>query len=141
MKLIFILLFFLFNQINSEIKLIDQISNCIISDMGRFKYIQIRVKNKNPPYESKIIIRGKQGIQYHLDIFIQFLNDIKQKSEIFNNFEFVPIGGGYIDIDRTNINIYGYSTSYGKAIHKITAGILSLYYPNYKIYYDERLIG
>ncbi len=109
--------------------------------MGRFKYIQIRVKNKNPPYESKIIIRGKQGIQYHLDIFIQFLNDMKQKSEIFNNFEFAPIGGGYINIYGTNINIYGYSTSYGKAIHKITADILSLYYPNYKIYYDERLIG
>ena len=120
MKLIFI--FFFFIQINSKLELIDKISNCIISDMGRFKYIQIRVKNKNPPYESKIIIRGKQGIQYHLDIFIQLLNDMKQKSEIFNNFEFVPIGGGYINIYGTNINIYGYSTSYGKAIHKITAG-------------------
>lgn len=50
---IFILLFFFFNQINSEIKLIGQISNCIISEMGRFKYIQIRVKNKNPPYKQK----------------------------------------------------------------------------------------
>ena len=138
MKLIFI--FFFFIQINSKLELIDKISNCIIRDMGRFKYIQIRVKDKNPTYKTKIIVRGKQGIQYHLGIFIQFLNDMRQKPEIFNNFEFDPIGGGFINIDRSNINIYGYSTAYGKAEHKVTAGILSLYYPNYKINYDERLI-
>ena len=138
MKLIFI--FLLFFQINCKVQLIDKIPNCIISDMGRFKYIQIRVKDKNSPYKTKIIIRGKQGIIYHLGIFMEFLDEMKQKQEIFNNFDFEPIGGGFINIDRKSINIYGYSTAYGKAEHKITAGILSLFYPNHKVSYDERLI-
>jgi phosphohistidine phosphatase len=138
MKLIFILLLFI--QINCQGKLIDKIPTCIISDMGRFKYIQIRVKEKNVPSNTKIIIRGTKGLEYHFNIFMQFLNDIQQKPEIYNNFEFEPIGGGFINIDKTSINIFGYSSGYGKAVHKITASILSSFYPNHKITYDERLI-
>ena len=133
--------FFIFICINCKGKLIDKIPECIISEMGRFKYIQIRVKEKKKPNETKIIIRGKLGLSYHLANFMEFMSEMKKSPELFNNFDFEPIGGGWINIDKNNISIYGYSTAYGKAPHIITSSFLSKYYPNHKITYDERLTG
>ena len=98
--------FFIFICINCKGKLIDKIPECIISEMGRFKYIQIRVKEKKEPNETKIIIRGKLGLSYHLANFMEFMSEMKKSPELFNNFDFEPIGGGWINIDKNNIKYF-----------------------------------
>ena len=128
-------------HINCKGNLIDKIPDCIISELGRFKYIQIRVTLKSNRNESKIVIRGKLGFSYHLRNFMEFISEMKKHKEIYDNFDFDPIGGGWINIDKTNISIYGYSTAYGKASHYLTSLILRKFYPNHKITYDERLTG
>ena len=52
----FILFFLLFICINCKGKLIEKIPDCIISDLGQFKYIQIKVIDKK---EKKIEIKIK----------------------------------------------------------------------------------
>lgn len=135
----FILFFLFFICINCKGKLIDKISDCIISELGQFKYIQIKVMDKKDRNKNKIVIRGKLGINFHVTNFKAFLSEMEKDPEIFNNFDFEPIGGGWITIDKNNINICGFSTAYGKARHAITSAILSQYYPNHKITNDERL--
>ena len=56
--------------------------------------------------------------------------------ELYDNYDFEPIGGGRIERTANHILVYGYSTAYGQCDHKETCEILKKYIPNEKIEYS-----
>ena len=114
----------------------SDVPECIIDDYGTFKYIQILVTNKKDKNDKKIIIRGTENFSYHKEIFRNFLNGILEgPKELYDNYDFEPIGGGRIERTANHILVYGYSTAYGQCDHKETCEILKKYIPNEKIEY------
>ena len=115
------------------------VSACIVDDLGRFKYIQIKITNKKNKEDTRIIIRGTANLGYHKDIFREFMNGIIINSDksLYENYTYEVVGGGRIDIHYGDINVYGYSTAYGQADHKKTAQILENFFPTYKVQYSN----
>jgi hypothetical protein len=114
------------------------VPECIIDEVGTFKYIQIQIINKSDKNDTKIVIRGTQQFSYHKEIFRHFLNGILEgPKELYENYDFEPIGGGRIQRTHSDITVYGYSTSYGQCDHKLTCDIIKKYVPDFiKIEYS-----
>ena len=111
------------------------VSACIVDDLGRFKYIQIKIINKKNPEDFRIVIRGSTNYGYHKDIFRNFMNEIitnKDKS-LYEKYNYEVVGGGRIDMHYGDIKVYGYSTAYGQADHEKTKEILERFFPTYKV--------
>ncbi|CAN8029365.1 unnamed protein product [Ixodes persulcatus] len=98
-------------------------------DNGRFKYILIKVHDKNDDSRTKLIVRGSAGAAYHSDIF----DSESAKIEAIEGLELECLGGGRIihNPDRKEIKVFGYSQGYGQADHSKTVEILKNFYPNY----------
>lgn len=108
------------------------IPECIIDELGTFKYIQIQITNKSNKNDTKIVIRGTGDFSYHKEIFRHFLNGIlKGPKDLYENYEFDAIGGGRIERTNSNITVYGYSTAYGQCDHKLTCDIIKKYVPEF----------
>ena len=114
-----------------------EVPECIIDDYGTFKYIQIEIINKTDKNDKKIVIRGDGECSYHKDIFRKFLNGILQgPKELYDNYDYQPIGGGRIQRTGNKIEVYGYSSAYGQCDHKLTTEIIKKYIPNATIEYS-----
>ena len=110
----------------------NTIKECKIDNNGEFKYIQILCTNKEDKNKTKLIIRGTLYFSQHIQIFDDFLTEIKNSNnnDLINNYEYKCIGGGNIEVNGKMISIYGYSVTYGQADHYKTVEILKKYYPN-----------
>ena len=83
------------------------------------------------------MIRGDGECSYHKDIFRKFLNGILQgPKELYDNYDYQPIGGGRIQRTGNKIEVYGYSSAYGQCDHKLTTEIIKKYIPNVTIEYS-----
>lgn len=107
---------------------LDHIQNCILDKDGEFKYVQIKLSAMG---ESKIIIRGFDGLEFHKDNYDKFLKDEGSK---LTGIDTEVLGGGRVNISSKNQTayVYGYSIGYGICDHSITCKIISELYPNYK---------
>ena len=105
---------------------INNITDCVLSENGVFKYIQIKLSNKE---ENKIVVRGWDDLEYHKENYDRF----KEKEDLFG-FTTKAIGGGRVDINKEKkiINVYGYSQSYGRCDHSLTCEIIKTQFPDYK---------
>jgi len=97
-------------------------------DDGRFKYVLIRVHDKNTD-SSKLIVRGVATCSYHMDIYELAQNEIEQG----DRFELEPEGGGRIlhNAKEKRIEVFGYSVDLGQAKHTITCDILRKHFADY----------
>lgn len=109
---------------------LDKVPDVII-DNGTFKYIQIKVHDKDL---EKIVIRGLVEAEYHADVLDQTVPQIQALGFCVN-----VIGGGRIKHEETKktLHVYGYSIGFGKADHRITVEKLKNKYPNYKITWSD----
>lgn len=110
------------------------IADCVIDDNGTFKYIQILIANKKDNSDKKVIIRGSDNFSFHKEIFTSFIEGLSKEQN--EKYTFECVGGGRIERNSGNILVYGYSTVYGQADHKVTVGILKHNFPNEKIEYS-----
>uniref|UniRef100_A0A7E4ZSE8 Janus/Ocnus n=1 Tax=Panagrellus redivivus TaxID=6233 RepID=A0A7E4ZSE8_PANRE len=113
-------------------KRLDEIADVELDGVGKFKYIQILVKDKVRG-DSKLVIRGYAHCAYHADI----LDEVKSSSP--SGFTFTCPGGGRIDLsheDKT-IFIFGYSQAYGQPDHRKSVDIVKKYYPDYEVTYSN----
>ncbi|XP_068626824.1 14 kDa phosphohistidine phosphatase-like [Battus philenor] len=113
----------------SSLTELSNIPKVDIDKSGVFKYILIKVYNKDKQEESPVtIVRGYAHCNYHSDI----LDEVQDK---LKPLECEVLGGGRIshDADFKRIKIYGYSQGFGKADHEVTANIVKDVFPNYTI--------
>ncbi|XP_003745239.1 14 kDa phosphohistidine phosphatase [Galendromus occidentalis] len=97
-------------------------------DDGRFKYVLIRVHDKNSD-DSKLIVRGSAKCSYHMDIY-----ELAQKEiERDDRFDLEPQGGGRIlhNAKEKRIEVFGYSVDLGQAKHTDTCDILKKHFAEY----------
>jgi len=111
-----------------------------IDKEGKFKYIQIKITNKENKDDTRIIIRGSAKFKFHNDIFKDFMD--KENIDANSKYTFEPIGGGKITIEGNNINIFGESTVYGPANHEKTSQMLekNLGKDKYKITWEKTVV-
>lgn len=104
---------------------LNNILTAYIDPQGIFKYVQIKL---NYFGESKIVVRGWKGLEYHKQNFEKFC-----LTEDLNNIDSEPIGGGRIKIDSHSkkIFVYGYSQAYGICDHSLSCELLKTQYPDY----------
>ncbi|CAF0996284.1 unnamed protein product [Didymodactylos carnosus] len=114
----------------SRFLIVDDVPEVEIDNSGEFKYIQVRVTDKNNNNQLKYIVRGDAGSKYHDDIF----KKLKEKIDV-NNISVECIGGGKMIVDSTKkqINVFGKSDGFGKADHHKTIEILKKKYSNWSI--------
>lgn len=105
---------------------LDKISNCVIDTSGVFKYVQIKLTYMN---ESKIVVRGWNGLEYHKNNYENFLY---LEGEKLDGVDTDVIGGGRIKIKDKTAYVYGYSMGYGICDHSITCKLIEEAYPDYK---------
>ena len=113
-----------------SVNILDKILNCVIdAESGRYKYIQILVKEKSNTDNNKVVVRGSAKFEYHKENFDYFV-----ETEMSDKLSCKSIGGGRINVDHknTNIFVYGYSKSYGRCNHELTCQIINETYPDYK---------
>ena len=131
------LLFFVFSYVLSSIPIKD----CVVDTNGDYKYIQILITNRTNSLDSKIIVRGGSEWRYHPAIYRDFLSKLRKNDyEMYNNYNFQPIGGGFIRVSPYHVELYGSSGTYGKCNHVLSASILKDCIPdNYKIEYNPNM--
>ncbi|XP_074594311.1 14 kDa phosphohistidine phosphatase-like [Brevipalpus obovatus] len=115
-----------FNQSNPYSPM-DAIKEVVIDEQGKFKYIQINVKNKKTG-EQKLIVRGTK-VGYHSEIL-----DATQ-SQLGNDYDCESPGGGRIihEPEKKKIFVFGYSMSFGLPSHEKTCELIRKYYPEYTV--------
>ena len=94
-----------------------------IDTSGRFKYIQIKIVDKEDQDKSWILIRGWRSCGYHADVYDKFINEEYSKISKDSKYQVKGSpGGGRIEHypDKKSISIYGYSCSFGQPDHSIT---------------------
>lgn len=113
---------------SSEISL-DSIPDVKL-DNGRFKYVLIKVHDKQNESLSKLIVRGTASASYHSDIYEAEMGRIESNK----NLETECLGGGRIihNPDCGEIKVFGYSQGYGQADHSKAVEVLKKFYPDYK---------
>ena len=133
--LINVLLILRCNSCKSNIPLAD----CSVDTSGTFKFIQIEVRNKSNPNESKVIVRGSKEHYYHNDIYRNFVDKLRTNSkDLYNNYSFTVLGGGYITVYPYRVEIYGASSRYGSCNNQLTKTLLKGCFPDsYKIENDS----
>jgi phosphohistidine phosphatase len=111
-----------------------------IDKEGKFKYIQIKITNKENKEDTRIIIRGSAKFKFHNDIFKDFME--KANIDADSKYTFEPIGGGKITINGKDINIFGESTVYGPADHEKTSQMLEKHFgkDKYKITWEKTVV-
>uniref|UniRef100_A0A023FQS9 Sex-regulated protein janus-B n=1 Tax=Amblyomma cajennense TaxID=34607 RepID=A0A023FQS9_AMBCJ len=99
-------------------------------DNGRYKYVLIKVHDKNDASRSKLIVRGSASAAYHADIYEKEMSKI----ESISGLETECLGGGRIihNPDCAEIKVFGYSQGYGQADHSKAVEILKRNFPEYK---------
>eukprot|EP01024_Parvocaulis_polyphysoides_P034913 TRINITY_DN30912_c2_g1_i1.p2 TRINITY_DN30912_c2_g1~~TRINITY_DN30912_c2_g1_i1.p2 ORF type:complete len:200 (-),score=24.32 TRINITY_DN30912_c2_g1_i1:147-746(-) len=104
----------------------DQIPDVDI-DIGRFKYVLVRVSDSNG--HSKIVVKGSKKATYHMDAF----QDVKA-SCVARGLQAEVLGGGRMEHypEQQIIQIYGYSSAFGPAVHEVSSSIISRWFPFYK---------
>lgn len=105
----------------------------VLIDQGTFKYVLLRVhhhtsKNNNtnsspPPSSSKLIVRGDSRAPYHDDIRRQAVKEVQL---VDPSLTVTPVGGGRMEhkVEGRVIDVYGFSSAFGCAVHDVTAVIL-----------------
>ena len=111
-----------------------------IDKEGKFKYIQIKITNKENKEDTRIIIRGSAKFKFHNDIFKDFMD--KANIDADSKYTFESNGGGKITIKGNDINIFGESTVYGPANHEKTSQILEKNFgkDKYKITWEKTVV-
>ncbi|GAB6025101.1 14 kDa phosphohistidine phosphatase [Chamberlinius hualienensis] len=117
---------------SSKYSVLDSVADVDI-DTGRFKYILIRLKDKQTNAIKKIV-RGYTWAGYHVDIFEKVESELRKL-----NLDVFCVGGGRIEhnTDDKSISVYGYSQGYGRADHAITTDIIKKHYPDYKVTWSD----
>lgn len=97
-------------------------------DDGRFKYVLIKVHDKNSN-DTKLIVRGTATCSYHMDIYELAQQEIEQDDK----FELEAQGGGRIlhNAKEKRIEVFGYSVDLGQAKHTETCKILQKHFADY----------
>ncbi|XP_076454616.1 14 kDa phosphohistidine phosphatase-like [Babylonia areolata] len=110
------------------------VSNAEIDASGRFKYILIKVYDKDVDEDYKYIVRGTVKAPYHADIYDMVVDGIESRG-----LDCEVLGGGRIEHNPSakQIQIYGYSVGYGKADHAITQAVLENHFPGYTITWSD----
>jgi len=106
----------------------------VLIDKGTFKYVLLRVhyhtSNINTDTDispslssSKLIVRGDNRAPYHDDIRRQAVKEVQL---VDPSLTVTPVGGGRMDHDVEGrvIDVYGFSSAFGCAVHDVTAVIL-----------------
>ena len=108
-----------------------------IDKKGKFKYIQIKITNKENKQDQRIIIKGTSRCKFHNDIFKEFM----EKLNVTPNDKFIyePIGGGKIEFNGNKIYINGESSVYGPCDHQLTSEKLEKFFGKgkYDIIYEK----
>ncbi|CAF0999703.1 unnamed protein product [Didymodactylos carnosus] len=110
---------------------IEDIPEVEIADAGKFKYILIEAKDKDPTFQRpKFLVRGDAESPYHADILDKAIDKIDETKLTLN-----CVGGGRLRVDpaQKTIFVFGYSQGFGKADHRKTVEILQKYYQQWKI--------
>uniref|UniRef100_A0A8D9ALJ7 14 kDa phosphohistidine phosphatase n=1 Tax=Cacopsylla melanoneura TaxID=428564 RepID=A0A8D9ALJ7_9HEMI len=107
----------------------DSILTVDIDSRGRFKYILIKLEDKESG-RVKYLVHGNSMSFYHSEILDKFLNTLTNK-----NLKVTCVGGGRIvhNPDTKSIEVFGTSYAYGRADHNITKQILAKKYMDYNI--------
>jgi len=111
-----------------------RVASVAIDDVGRFKYILIKVYALNDPASSpskekfKYVVRGHADCPYHGDIYDRFVASLANLEE--GGYDSECVGGGRIIHESKKISVFGYSQGYGKADHSITTDVLKKHYPS-----------
>ena len=136
-KLIVFMFLTMISAINSLIPLRD----CEVDISGDYKYIQIMVSSNKNKYVNKIIVRGGNEWHHHPQIFREFLAQIKDDDpQLLKDYNFQPIGGGFIRITSNHVELYGKSVTYGKCNHVLSSQLLKDCFPSdYKIEYNPHI--
>ena len=118
---------------NNIKNLLNKVADCYIDNNGIFKYIQIKLYSGK---ETKIIVRGYKGLEYHSNNYDQFLN---LEFESLDDIKSQPIGGGRINInsEKKTIFVYGYSQGYGRCDHSLTCELIKTQYPDHIITWSD----
>lgn len=100
----------------------------VVLDSGRFKYVLIRVHDKETG-QSKDIVRGSARAAYHADVYEQEQRNLEAEGRL----ETECLGGGRIvhEPENRRIEVFGYSQGYGKADHNRTCQLLRQRFPDY----------
>ncbi|XP_015782080.1 14 kDa phosphohistidine phosphatase [Tetranychus urticae] len=108
----------------------ENIPEVDIDGRGKFKYIQIKVKDDSG--NEKLIIRGHRDAGYHADI-------LERVQSHYPNLRCDCPGGGRIlhEPDKKKILVYGYSMGFGRGDHEVTVAILKKHYPDYNIEWNN----
>ncbi|KAL8600238.1 hypothetical protein ACOMHN_040699 [Nucella lapillus] len=102
------------------------VTDAVIEETGRFKYILIKVHDKDVDGVFKHVVRGSVRAQFHADIYDMYADKIEKGGGL----ECEVVGGGRIEWPAEKaINIFGYSQGYGKADHAIAQEIVKKRYP------------
>uniref|UniRef100_A0AC35FRT1 Uncharacterized protein n=1 Tax=Panagrolaimus sp. PS1159 TaxID=55785 RepID=A0AC35FRT1_9BILA len=111
---------------------LDSIADCEIDTSKKFKYIQIKVKDRDSG-DHKLIVRGYSHCGFHSDI----LDEVKEKET--GNFQFTCPGGGRIEVNEAekSIFVYGYSQSYGQPDHSKSVEIIKKKYPDWNVTFSN----
>jgi len=101
-----------------------------IDEEGVFKYVLLKVWSKESKGASAVLVRGFKWGVFHRHIF----QDMEAKLRALG-LEALCLGGGRISKDSTlkKINVYGFSTNYGKADHELTTRLLKEVFTDYEI--------
>ena len=108
----------------------NKIPEVDIDKEGKFKYIQIKITNKQNKEDQRIVIKGTSKCKFHNDIFKEFM----EKLNITENDKYIyePIGGGKIEFNKNKIYRSGESTIYGPCDHELTCKKIQKYFPKDK---------
>ena len=107
---------------------LNNIQDCEIDNNGSFKYIQIKLNFQG---QTKTIIRGWNGFEYHKDNYINFL---EKESQLLKGIDSEVLGGGRISINmaKKTCKVNGYSISYGICDHSLSCKLINEVYPDIK---------
>uniref|UniRef100_A0A1D2AIH4 Sex-regulated protein janus-B n=1 Tax=Ornithodoros brasiliensis TaxID=888526 RepID=A0A1D2AIH4_ORNBR len=108
---------------------LDNVADVAI-DTGRFKYVLIRVHDKQTD-DKKEIVRGSASASYHADVYEAVRGELEKAGRL----ETECLGGGRIihEPQKHHIEVFGHSEGYGRADHKRTCEILRQRFKDYDI--------
>jgi phosphohistidine phosphatase len=99
-------------------------------DSGVFKYVLLRLSDIEGG-SSKLLVRGAAAAAYHDHVLQHARKEVQHLSG--GSLQVEVLGGGRIEHqpDQGIINVYGYSSAFGPAVHEVTVGLLQRWYPLY----------
>lgn len=104
----------------------NNIPDVEIDKEGKFKYIQIKITNKEKKEDERLVIKGTATCKYHNNIFDAFMEKLNPTDKEKYNFD--VLGGGKIEFNGNKIHIHGESSVYGPCNHELTSKMLEKYF-------------